>query len=424
METLTETQNYVVKDISLAEQGRKNLAWAELQMGGLLKVRQRLSQEKPFAGIKIGLALHITKETGVLVRTMVAGGADVAIASCNPLSTQDDIAAALAEENVKVFGYKGETDEDYYRFLENVIKTEPNITIDDGMDLVQIIHQKYPHLIPNIIGGAEETTTGVIRLKAMEADGALKYPIVAVNDSKTKHLMDNIKGTGQSTFDGILRASNVIVAGKTVVVVGYGNCGKGVAKRAQGMDANVIVTEVDHFAALQAAMDGFRVMPMAEACKLGDIFVTLTGNKHVIDTHHAEQMKDGAVVANSGHFDIEINVAGMKERATGVKRVRPFLDEFTMPSGNRIYLCAEGRLVNLAAAEGHPSTIMSMSFMNQCFAAEFLLKNRGQLEPKVYVLPEEKDQEVSKLQLEAMNVQIDTLTPEQIKYLNSWDEGT
>ena len=373
-------------------------------------------------GTKIGLALHVTKETAVLVRTLVAGGAEVAITGCNPLSTQDDVAAALAKEDINVWAYKGETKEDYYRYLTNVINFKPDITIDDGCDLVTEIHTKHSSLIKDIIGGAEETTTGVMRLRAMEKDNALKYPIIAVNDSNTKHLMDNFKGTGQSTIDGILRATNVLFAGTNFVVCGYGECGKGVAKRALGMDAKVIVTEVDSFRALQAAMDGFRVMPLKEAAKIGDIFVTVTGNKNVIDIKHMKLMKDGAILANSGHFDAEININELK-KVSKQRNIRPFMDEYTL-EGKKIFILGEGRLINLAAAEGHPSTIMSMSFCNQAMACEFLVQNKGKLKPQVYPLPKEKDDEIAKLQLEAMGIEIDSLTAEQKKYLESWEEGT
>jgi adenosylhomocysteinase len=416
-------ENYEVKDMKLAEQGTKKLEWAEMQMGALLQVRERFKTEQPLKGLKVGLALHVTKETGILVRTLRAGGAEVAITGCNPLSTQDDVAAALAEEGVNIWAYKGESNEDYYRYLTNVIKFKPHITIDDGCDLVTEIHTKHPELLPEIIGGAEETTTGIIRLNSMVKDNALKYPMVAVNDADTKHLMDNLKGTGQSTIDGILRATNVIIAGKTFVVVGYGECGKGLARRAQGQDANVIVTEVNPFRALQAAMDGFRVMPMAEAAPLGDIFVTVTGNKHVIDIHHMKTMKDGAMVANSGHFDSEINVAELGKLATNHRKIREYMDEY-MLGNKKVFVLGEARLINLAAAEGHPSTIMAMSFCNQAFACEFLAQNKGKLSNKVYQLDPEKDQEISRLQLESMGIKIDTLTPEQEKYLNSWQEGT
>lgn len=415
--------NYEVKDISLAKQGQMNLEIAESNMGALMKVRERFAKELPFKGIRIGLALHVTKETGILVRTLITGGAEVAITGCNPLSTQDDIAAALAEEGVNIWAYKGETNDDYYRYLKNVIEFRPEITIDDGCDLVSEIHKNYEDLIPEIIGGCEETTTGIIRLRAMEKDNALKYPIIAVNDNKTKHLVDNYYGTGQSTVDGIIRATNILFSGKTVVVIGYGDCGKGFALRSKGLGANVIVTEVDNFCALQAAYDGFRVMKMEDAAALGDIFCTLTGNKHVIRTEHINKMKDGAILANSGHFDIEIDVKGLREMSSSERRVRPFLDEYIV-NGKKIFLCGEGRLVNLAAAEGHPSEVMSTSFCGQSLACEYLVKNRGNMKNEVILLPEEIDDNISGLQLDAMKICIDELTPEQIEYLNSWQEGT
>ena len=421
---MDETQTYAVKDLSLAEQGLKNIEFAEREMGALLKVRERFSKEKPLKGLRVGMALHLTKETAVLVKTLIAGGAEVAICSCNPLSTQDDVAAALAKSGIKVFGYKGESKEDYYKFMEAVIAAKPNITIDDGCDLVTEIHNKHSGLIKDIVGGCEETTTGVLRLRAMEKDAALKYPVIAVNDSNTKHLMDNVKGTGQSTIDGILRATNILIAGRNFVVCGYGDCGKGVAKRAQGMDAKVIVTEISPFRALQAVMDGFRVMPIAEAAKKGDVFVTVTGNKNVIDIEHMKLMKDGAILANSGHFDAEININELRKAAKSTRKIRPFMDEFTLSDGKKIFILGDGRLINLAAAEGHPSAIMSMSFCNQALACEYLVKNKGKLKPGVHVLPPENDDEVARLQLEAMGVKFDKLTPEQEKYVTSWKEGT
>ncbi len=414
---------FEVKDLGLAQQGRNNIELAELHMGALMEVRKRFEKEKPFKGIRIGMALHVTKETAVLVRTLIAGGADVAITSCNPLSTQDDVAAALAEEGVKVWAYKGESKEDYYKYLNNVISFKPHITIDDGCDLVSEIHKNYSHLINDIICGCEETTTGIIRLKAMEKAGALKYPMIAVNDNKTKHLVDNYYGTGQSTIDGILRATNILLAGKTFVVCGYGSCGKGVALRAKGMGSNVIVTEVDKFRALQAVYDGFRVMKMEEAAKIGDIFCTVTGNKAVIRLEHMRLMKDGAIMANSGHFDVEIEVDKLKEASSSYKRVRPFMDEYIL-DGKRLFILGEGRLVNLAAAEGHPSEVMSTSFCGQALACEYGVKNRDKLPNKVIQLPEEIDDEIAGLQLKAMGIEIDELTPEQIEYLNSWEEGT
>ncbi len=414
-----------VTDSSLADQGRLNLEIAEKRMGALMKVRDRMSKEKPFKGLTIGLALHVTKETGVLVRTLRDGGAKVAITGCNPLSTQDDVAAALAEEEgVLVWAYKGESKEDYYKFLNAVIETEPNITIDDGCDLVTEIHTKHPDLIPNIIGGCEETTTGIIRLRAMEEEGVLKYPMIAVNDNKTKHLFDNYYGTGQSTMDGILRSTNILFAGKTVVVGGYGSCGKGCALRAKGLGSNVIVTEVNAFNALQAATDGYRVMPMSKAAELGDIFITVTGNKHIFRMEHMEKMKDGVVLANSGHFDNEIDMEALERNAKRKRRVRHYLDEYLMKSGKVVYVAGEGRLVNLASAEGHPSEVMSLSFCGQTLACEYLVKNKGQLKPEVITLPAEIDNEIAKMQLDAIGVEYDEMTDEQVKYQNEWREGT
>ncbi len=421
---MDKKENYEVKDIKLAEQGRKNIEWAEMQMGALMKVKERFAKEKPLKGVRIGIALHPTKETAVLVRTLIAGGADVAICACNPLSTQDDVAAALAEEGVKIWAYKSESKEDYYRYLNNVINTRPNYTLDDGCDLISEIHSKHPELIKDIMSGAEETSTGILRLKAMEKDKALKYPVLAVNNLNTKHLMDNIKGTGQSTIDGILRATNVLIAGKNFVVCGYGPCGKGVAKRALGMDANVIVTEIDSFRALQAVMDGFRVMPIKEAAKIGDIFVTVTGNKNVIDVGHMKLMKDGVILANSGHFDAEININGLKKVAKNERKIREFMDEFTLDNGKRIFILGQARLINLAAAEGHPSTIMAMSFCGQALAAEYAVKNKGNLPVKVIDIPKEIDNKIAELQLEALGVKKDVLSEAQKKYLDSWDEGT
>jgi len=421
---MDETQNYTVKDLSLAEQGEKNIEWAESQMGALLKIRKRFEEEKPLQGVKIGIALHPTKETAALVRTLRAGGADVAICACNPLSTQDDVAAALAKQGFKIWAYKGETKEDYYKFLTNVIKTEPDYTLDDGCDLISEIHSKYPEMIKDIIAGAEETTTGIIRLKAMEKDNALKYPVLAVNDLKTKHLFDNFLGTGQSTIDGILRATSILLAGKTFVVCGYGPCGRGVALRAKGMGANVIVCEVDAVRALQALHDGCRVMPINDAVKVGDVFVTVTGNKHIIRIEHIEQMKDGAILANSGHFDIEIDVKGLEGMSESKERIRPFLDRYKLKNDKKVYLVGEGRLCNLAAAEGHPSVVMAQSFCGQSLAAEYAIKNKGKLPVKVIDLPEEIDNQIAELQLEALGIKKDSLTEEQEKYLKNWSEGT
>ena len=415
---------YAVKDISLAEQGAMNIEWAESQMGALLKVKERFAREKPLKGLRIGMALHVTKETAALVRTLIAGGAEVAITGCNPLSTQDDVAAALAKEGVNVYGWKGETKDEYYENLNKVLEFKPNVTIDDGCDLISEIHTKHTELLKNLIVGTEETTTGVIRLRAMEKDNALKYPVIAVNDNKTKHLFDNFYGTGQSTIDGILRATSVLIAGRIFVVIGYGSCGKGVALRASGMGANVIVCEVEPIKALQAATDGYRVMPVAEAAKIGDIFVTVTGNKHALRVEHMREMKSGAILANSGHFDVEIDVAGLEKIAKSKRRIRWQLDEYVLPNNRKIYLCAEGRLVNLAAAEGHPSIVMSLSFCGQALAVEYGIKNKGKLNAGVHVLPEEVDGEIAELQLQATGIKRDVLTAEQKKYLNSWQEGT
>lgn len=412
-----------VKDLSLAEQGKKNIEWAETQMGALLNVRARFAKERPLLGTNIGMALHVTKETAVLVKTLMTGGAQVAITGCNPLSTQDDVAAALATEGVHVWAYKGETKEDYYRYLRNVIAFQPQITIDDGCDLVSEIHKHHVALIPTIIGGCEETTTGVIRLKAMERDHALKYPIVAVNDNKTKHLLDNFYGTGQSTLDGIIRGTNILFAGKTVVVCGYGSCGKGVSLRARGMGAQVIVTEVDPFRALQATLDGFRVMPLKSAVHTGDIFITVTGNKGIITLEHMTHMKDGAILANAGHFDVEIDYAGLQKTATSRREIRPLVEEFILHD-KRIITLGQCRLVNLALAEGHPSEVMATSFCGQALACEFLVKNRGKLQNQVVQLPGEIDDEIAKLQLHALGITIDALTEEQKRYLSSWEEGT
>lgn len=417
-------KNFEVRDLKLADQGKKNADLARQNMKALMKVKERFSKEKPFKGLVIGLALHVTKETAILLETLQAGGAKIFITGCNPLSTQDDIAAYLAKEGVNVYAYKGETTQDYYRYLNYVIGGKPDITIDDGCDLVSEIHKNHKEALSRLIGGTEETTTGVIRLRAMERDKALKYPVVAVNDNKTKHLVDNYYGTGQSTLDGIIRASNILFSGKTVVVVGYGDCGKGVSLRSKGMGANVIVCEVDHFKALQAYFDGFRVMKMEDACKLGDIFVTVTGDIHVLAKEHFPHMKDGAILANSGHFDVEIDVKELEKAAVKKRRVRPYFDEYILKNGHTVYLAGEGRLVNLAAAEGHPSEVMSLSFCGQALACEYLVKNRGKLSNRVYILPEEIDNDIAKIALEAFDVKIDKLTPEQVKYLSSWEEGT
>jgi adenosylhomocysteinase len=414
--------NYSIKDIKLADKGMLNIELAEGRMQAMMEIRARYRKEQPFKGLTIGMALHLTKETAVLVRTLRDGGAKVAIASCNPLSTQDDVAAALAKEGVMVFGYKGETVEDYYKFIDAVIAEKPHITIDDGCDLVTRIHTKYPELIKGIIGGCEETTTGIIRLRSMEREADLKYPVIAVNDNKTKHLLDNYYGTGQSTIDGILRASSTLISGKTMVVAGYGSCGKGVSLRGKGLGANVIVTEVDHFKALQAALDGFRVMPMMEAAPIGDIFVTVTGDRDVLTLKEMRKMKNGAILANSGHFDIEIDVAALNKNYKK-RKMRDYLDEYNI-DGKKIYICGEGRLVNLAAAEGHPSEVMATSFAGQALACEYLVKNKGKMKAKVITLPEELDYEIAQIQLKVMGINIDRLSPGQVKYLSSWKEGT
>ncbi len=414
--------DHAIRDAALAPQGKLNIEYAERNMPLMMGIRKRMSKDKPFKGLTIGMALHVTKETAVLVRTLKAGGADVAIAGCNPLSTQDDVAAALAGEGVAVFAKKGESREEYYDYIEEVISRDPQITIDDGCDLVTALHTKHKDKLARVLGGCEETTTGVIRLRAMEADGALRYPVVAVNDNKTKHLLDNYYGTGQSTIDGILRATNTLLAGKVFVVCGYGDCGKGVAMRARGMGSNVVVTEVDAFRALQATLDGYRVMPMTEAAQVGDIFLTVTGDKDVIRLEHIRKMKDGAILANSGHFDCEVDMASLN-KAFRKRRIRPSLDEYDV-DGKKVFVCGEGRLVNLAAAEGHPSEVMATSFAGQALACEHLVRMKGKLGAKVITLPQEIDDEIASLQLQAMGVRKDTLTKEQEKYLHSWQEGT
>jgi adenosylhomocysteinase len=415
-------------DKTLIAQGKLNLELAERNMGALMRLRERFKKEKTFKGVRIGMALHITKETGVLVRTLIDAGAEVAITSCNPLSAQNDVIAALKKEGIAAYGYKGESHKEYYKFLKQVLALKPHITIDDGCDLVTELHENYPPLLKTVIGGCEETTTGVIRLKAMAQAKALKYPVIAVNDNKTKHLMDNYYGTGQSTLDGIIRASNILFAGKTVVIAGYGDCGKGVAMRAKGMGANVLVTEIDAFCALQARMDGFQVMPMSEAAKIGDIFVTVTGNIDVLRPEHFKVMKDGAMMANSGHFDVEIDLKSLEKIALKKRTVRPYLDEYELSAGRgakkALFVVGEGRLANLAAAEGHPSEVMSMSFCGQALAAEYLLKNKDHLKAGVYTLPDEIDATIASLQLQVLGIKTDKLSERQKKYLASWKEGT
>ncbi len=417
--------NYDIKDVSLATQGRFKIEWAEQEMPVLRLIRERFAKEKPLKGIRIAACLHVTSETANLVHTLQEGGADVRLCASNPLSTQDDVTASLVVNfEIPVFAIKGEDNETYYQHINAALDHAPHITMDDGADLVSILHKEHADLIENVIGGTEETTTGVIRLRAMAADGALRYPIVAVNDAATKHFFDNRYGTGQSTIDGILRATNVLLAGRNFVVGGYGWCSRGIAMRARGMGANVIVTEVDPLRALEAVMDGFRVMPMIEAARIGDVFVTSTGDINVIDKHHLEAMKNGAILANSGHFNVEINIPALEEMAVEVRHVRDSVDQYILPDGRRINLLAEGRLVNLAAAEGHPASVMDMSFANQALVAEYIVKHGQELESKVYGVPDDIDQEIARLKLAAMGIEIDTLTGEQEKYLRSWEAGT
>jgi adenosylhomocysteinase len=413
---------YKVRDIRLAEQGRRQLEWAELHMPALMEIRRRFESEKPLKGIKISAVLHVTKETGALVRTLMAGGAEVSLAGSNPLSTQDDVAAALAEEGVRVFAWKGETVEEYWQNIREVLKVKPDVVMDDGADLHALIHESYPDLRP--LGGTEETTTGVLRLKAMEEQGVLRYPVIAVNNAFTKYLFDNRIGTGQSTVDGILRATNLLIAGKIAVVAGYGWVGRGIAWRLRGMGARVIVTEVSPLRALEAVMDGFDVMPMTRAAEIGDLFVTATGNTKVIRADHFLKMKDGAVLANAGHFNVEIDVEGLERLAVSKRNVRPYLDEYVLPNGRRLYLLAEGRLVNLAAAEGHPSEVMDLSFSNQALSVEYLVKKGKELERKVYNVPQEIDEQVAWLKLRGMGIEIDQMTEEQKEYVKQWRYGT
>ncbi len=414
-----------IADSSLAGFGVKRIEWADLSMPVLTTIRDRFSHERPLDGIRIGACLHVTAETANLMRTLQAGGAEVLLCASNPLSTQDDVAAALVEEyEAATFAINGEDSEVYYSHIESVLDAKPQLTADDGADLVSMLHSKRTDVIDGVLGGTEETTTGVIRLKAMAAEGVLKYPIVAVNEAMTKHMFDNRYGTGQSTLDGIVRATNILLAGRTVVVGGYGWCGRGLASRADGMGAHVVVTEVDPVRALEAVMDGYRVMPMLEAAAIGDMFVTVTGDKHVIDRHHIEVMKDGAILANSGHFDIEINLAALESMATGVDKARPLVDAYEMLDGRKIFVLAQGRLVNLAAGEGHTASVMDMSFANQALALEHLAKNASSMPPAVYDVSGDIDRDVAGLKLKAMGIGIDILTDEQKAYLEGWHEGT
>jgi len=417
--------DFHIKDLSLADEGIKLIKWAEMDMPVLRQIRNRFNQEKPLKGVKIGGCLHITAETANLARTLKEGGAEVYLCASNPLSTKDEVAAALVKYlEVPVFAVRGEDKETYYSHIKAVIDREPHITIDDGADLVTTLHREKPEKLDQVWGGTEETTTGVIRLKAMAKDGALKYPIIAVNDALTKHLFDNRYGTGQSTIDGILRTTNRLLAGSYFVIAGFGWCGKGLAMRARGMGAKVIITEVDPLKALEAVMEGYLVMPMDEASEIGDFFCTVTGNKSIIRKEHFLKMKDGAIIANSGHFDIEIDLEDLKSISTKIRPIRREVEEYTLINGKRIYLLSQGRLVNLAGAEGHPSGVMDMSFANQALCVEYIVKNKERLEKKVYPVPEEIDREVARLKLMAMGVKIDTLTLEQKKYLSSWEEGT
>jgi adenosylhomocysteinase len=417
--------NYDIKDTKLAEGGRRRIEWASREMPVLRLIRERFAKERPLQGMRLSACLHVTAETANLMETLHAGGADVVLTASNPLSTQDDVAASLVTHSeIPVFAMKGEDNVVYYKHINAALDHKPQMTMDDGADLVSTIHKDRRELLQDMIGGTEETTTGVIRLRAMAADGALAFPVIAVNDAMTKHFFDNRYGTGQSTIDGIIRSTNILLAGKTFVVAGYGWCGRGLAMRARGLGANVVVTEVDPLPALEAVMDGYRVMPMSEAAKIGDIFVTLTGDINVIDRHHFEAMKDGAIVANSGHFNVEINIPALEEMSTEKRLVRPFVEQYELTDGRRIHLLGEGRLINLAAAEGHPASVMDMSFANQALCAEYMVKNADQLAKKVYSVPDEIDREIARLKLEGMRVDIDTLTDEQVKYLNSWEEGT
>lgn len=426
MATEQPSIQYDIKDINLAPQGKQRIEWADREMPVLRLIRERFEQEKPLAGVKLVACAHITTETANLARALQAGGAEATLIASNPLSTQDDVAASLvADWGIPVMAIKGESIETYVSHVKAALDTNPNLIIDDGSDVVATMLKEKPELIPNLIGTTEETTTGIVRLKAMVAAGVLNFPSIAVNDAQTKHFFDNRYGTGQSTLDGVIRATNILLAGKTVVVVGYGWCGKGVAMRARGMGANVIVTEIDPIKAIEAVMDGMRVLPMAEAAKIGDFFITVTGNRHVIDKEHFEAMKDGAIVCNSGHFDLELNLDALREMSAPAVTRRPFVEEYVKSAnGKSVIVLGEGRLINLAAAEGHPASVMDMSFANQALSAEYLVKQKGKLANGVHVLPAEVDQEIASLKLRAMGIGIDTLTSEMVEYMNSWESGT
>jgi adenosylhomocysteinase len=422
---MATTKRYDVKDLALSAEGKRRIEWADRQMPVLAEIRERFESEQPLSGYRVSACLHVTTETANLMRTLKAGGAEVVLCASNPLSTQDDVAAALVDEyDISCFAIKGENNDTYYAHLEAAVDHKPHLTMDDGADVISVLHSARREQLGDIIAGTEETTTGVIRLKALEADGKLGFPVIAVNEAKTKHLFDNRYGTGQSTIDGIIRATNVLLAGKRFVVAGYGWVGRGVAMRAKGLGSHVIVTEVDPMRALEALMDGFEVMPMAEAAKVGDIFCTATGDKHVIAREHLEVMKDGSIVCNTGHFNVEIDIPALRSLAKETREARNFVDEFTLEDGRRIYLLAEGRLVNISAAEGHPAIVMDMSFANQALAAEYAVQNAATLERKVYPVPAEIDNEIARLKLITMGAEIDQLTEEQAKYLASWDEGT
>jgi adenosylhomocysteinase len=418
-------REFDIKNPKLADGGRLRIEWAEQEMPVLRQIRERFAKQRPLAGLRLAACLHVTTETANLLHTLQVGGADVVVAASNPLSTQDDVAASLVTHfEIPVFAIKGEDNATYYQHLHAALDTHPQMTMDDGADLVSTLHKERPEQCAEVMGGMEETTTGVIRLRAMAAAGALRFPIIAVNDSMTKHFFDNRYGTGQSTIDGIVRATNVLLAGKNFVVCGYGWCGKGLSMRARGIGSNVIVTEVDPVAAVEAVMDGFRVMPMDEAAAIGDIFCTVTGDVNVIDQPDFEKMKDGAIVANSGHFNVEINIPALEKMATGKRKMREFVDQYTLADGRKINLLAEGRLINLSAAEGHPASVMDMSFANQAMSAEYMAKNAGKLERTVHRLPEELDREIARIKLAGMGLHIDQLTDEQKKYLTSWEAGT
>ncbi len=417
--------NYHIRDLNLAEDGRLRIEWAAQTMPVLALIEERFRKERPLEGVRLAACLHVTTETAQLMKTLKAGGAEVFLCASNPLSTQDDVTASLvSDEEIPVFAIKGEDNDTYYSHIQAVLDAGPHLTMDDGADLVSVLHTKRSDLLADMIGGTEETTTGVIRLKAMAADGVLRCPVVAVNDADTKHLFDNRYGTGQSTVDGILRATNRLISGSVFVIAGYGWCGRGLAMRAQGMGARVIVTEVDPVKGLEALMDGFSVMPMDQAASLGDFFCTVTGNIHVIRAEHFQAMKDGAIVSNAGHFNVELDLEALAEVTRNRRIIRPFMEEFTLVNGNRVYILAEGRLVNLSAAEGHPSSVMDMSFANQALSAEYMVKEGSRLEKDVYSVPVQIDHEIARLKLSAMKARIDTLTEEQVKYLSSWDMGT